>query len=282
MKGWGQLYHRTAHELMDELERLAPHSAVLLNARRTFEIGDTLGVRASGRPTVEARQRKRQAIIERIAERDLLDEEAARLYATGLSLLQTGKALGGKTGQWVRASLARQGIPCRPRGPGVKMDDMPRLDRIRRWREAGKSLEEIGAALGISRERVRQISIRNGIDTKRSEELNAEQKRAVAEYVAGSSLNEVAERHGCTTGTLRNWILRGGFLPRSKGRSHSLEVRQRAARIGALYQQGHSLQHIAAEVGLSKPEMIYRYLAIAGVHPNRNFGGSAAGMAARQ
>ena len=277
-KQWGQLYHAAAFELMAEVERLDPESLVLAKARRTFEIGETLGIRARGRPTSEAAQRHRDALIERIAERDRVDERVATLYTGGCSLLSTGKAIGKSPG-WVVNSLDRQGIPARPRGgasAAISSQDMQRVARIKRWREEGQNLEEIGSRLNLSRERVRQICIRNGIDTKRSEELKPEQKQAVAEYVAGSSLNEVAERHGASTPALRNWILRAGYMPRSKPHCHSEEVKRRASRVAMLYQQGHSAKRIADEVGLAKAEMIYRYLAIAGVHPNRVFAAKAA------
>jgi hypothetical protein len=72
-------------------------------------------------------------------------------------------------------------------------------------------------------------------------------------------------------GTLRNWIIRAGekVRPSPKTTKRHPQTIANAERAAQLYQRGLTTREIATAVGLSKPEMIYRLLAIAGVRPTR-------------
>jgi hypothetical protein len=159
MKGWSALFHRTSHQLMDELERVSPNSMVLALARSVFANGASAGVRPSGRPTTDREQARRA----KWAQREADDREGARLYRSGLSMLQVARAMG-KGPSWVSAALRRQGVQPRPKGPTLRYRaDWDRVERIRAARANSRTLREIGAAEHISRERVRQICVAHGI-----------------------------------------------------------------------------------------------------------------------
>lgn len=261
-----------ARALMDELERVKPDSPVLTRARLTFDIAEETGVKPSGRPVTTQQEARREVALRKIAERDESDAEVKRLYEAGLSLIEVGKRMGGHSTAWVTASLFRTGTPSRPRG-NTRQRDPERIERLRAMRDKGMTLEEMGAAEQITRERVRQICTTAGIDTSINLELTDEQRAAVAEYMAGDSMNEVAVRYGIGTHALRNWILKAGHVPRKQpSRRDTPEIKQRAKRAARLYQRGMKGSDIAKALGLPKSEMIYRLLAIAGVHPNRNPG----------
>ena len=159
MKGWSALYHRTAHQLMDELERISPNSLVLALARSVFANGAAAGVKPSGRPTTSREQAKRA----KWAQREADDREGARLYRSGLSMLLVARAMGKGPG-WVAAALRRQGVQPRHQGPQPgNQVDQDRVERIRAARADQRSLQEISLGERISRERVRQICMAHGI-----------------------------------------------------------------------------------------------------------------------
>jgi hypothetical protein len=271
MKGWSQILNQAARDLLSELKRIAPDSPVLTRAETVFEIADGAGIKPSGRKPdgygyITAR---RQQTIARIEKRDRDDAEVKRLYESGHSLMSVGERMG-HTPAWVTASLARTGTPTRPRGPGAYCPNPERTERIRAMRANGWTLEEIGATENITRERVRQLCHKAGIDTSESHELTAEQKAAVAEYIAGGSLNLVSAKYGVGTSGLRNWVVRSGKIPRRESTRRTGEKTQAAAKRAAdLYRAGKSGREIADALGLSKPEMVYRFLAIAGIKPDR-------------
>lgn len=250
--------------LATELERVDPQNVV---AART-------------RGLLDARQMGLHTTDRHIANRAPLpqvDEQlVCRLYQDGNSLLATAKAAG-IGHQSVITILNRNGIPVRARGRQLqafqKPQDRARIERIRAWRAEGKTLEEIGAELRITRERVRQLCLKAGIDTSQKE-LTPEQKAAVAEYVAGESMEHVAARHGSHPHTLRNWVLREGFAirPSPKTSKRDPETLKKAEQAAELYRAGKTIAEISRACGYgSNGGPVYRLLAIAGVKPNRGF-----------
>lgn len=200
------------------------------------------------------------------------DEECARLYLSGKSTWKIAAELGINAGT-VSAALKRGGVPIR-HGKEVfaatrGQKDLTKVDLIRGMRDEGKNLSDIGKALHISRERVRQICVREGISTERI--LTADQNKAVGEYLAGDSLLRIAERRNTHPATVRAWVLASGHSIRPKGfaeRRLAPETISNAALAAKLYQSGEPTKLIAAALGVPQPN-VYRLLAIAGVEPNR-------------
>lgn len=270
MKGWTQLMQAAARDLLAEVKRVAPESPVAIRAETIFEVAEETGIKPSGRPPNAAGNERRETLMQRIAERDATDKEVAKLYASGLSLMEVGRRTGGHSTAWVTASLARTGTPTRPRGNNKTPPNLERIERMRAYRAEGKTLEEIAAVEHISRERVRQICNSAGISTSPSSELTPEQHAAVEEYLAGGSLNLVSARYGVGSHALRNWVMRAGHVPRREPtRRSTAETKRRAERAAQLYRQGMKADEIAKALGFKKGEAIYRFLAIAGVKPDR-------------
>lgn len=193
-------------------------------------------------------------------------------YKAGQSLLEVSKQFDCSV-TVVSAALNQAGIEKRLKGPrGIgAIKDQARLDTIRQMVASGETLAKIGMHLGISRERVRQICARHKIEyTVVFRPLSAEKQAAVDAYLAGDSLVSAAEKAGMSDGGFRSLLIRYGHTVRPKARKgHSPKIIAKAERVSALYAQGVPNREIAQAVGLSKPEMIYSLLAIAGVAPNR-------------
>jgi len=269
--------HRAVHAVMAELGRLDPGNTTLAFARSVLDTPDARPGR--GRPPGGLAQARRV----RRAEKDADAIRAAELYESGLPLVETAKAIGRSPG-FVTGALQRQGIKARKAG-GTR-PDLERVERIRAMRaeHPPRTLDEIGAALRITRERVRQICVQHDIPHAPPEQhLSARQLQAVQEYLGGNSLERVAAKYDVGAYALRNWILRAGFVPRgpggqpiagSKPVEHSVETKQRARLVADLYREGRSLDEIAAAAGLKAPEMAYRLLAIEGVVPDRRRAGA--------
>jgi len=275
VRGWSALHHQTALRLLAETERLEPDNPIAAMARTIFECAADEGVKPSGRRPggANATVRDKRALrkMQKLAEY----RRAAELYQTGLSLVDVGKALGHSPG-WVSSALLHLDVATRPqgpRGPNHGTQDLARIERLRAMRADGLTLEQMGAAEQITRERVRQLCAVNGIDTSPNTDLDERQLQAVEAYMAGDSLELVAQTFEVGTSAVRNWLLKAGHVPRRRStRRPSPKTKADASKAAQLYRQGVKGVAIAAELGLPHPEMIYRLLAIAGVRPNRNHG----------
>lgn len=91
--------------------------------------------------------------------------EAVRLYLEGLTAAEVGARLG-VSAQTVFRTLRRCGQPIRKRGFGSRPRQPMPLDhdRIRSMREDGRTTREIGEALGVSSECIRDRMIDLGIE----------------------------------------------------------------------------------------------------------------------
>lgn len=192
----------------------------------------------------------------------------ANRYEEGATILEIATEFGACQ-ETVRKALKSLGVVARPFSdhPSTRRPH-PHLDEMKRLRAEGATLDEIGGRFSLTRERVRQILKKAGVPTDQRP-LNAREREAVARYVAGDSLEQVAQALGTQASTMRNIILRAGHQIRPSSRQIHQETLKKAEAASQLYRQGKTLREIAASVGVSKPEMIYRLLAIAGVKPNR-------------
>jgi transposase len=270
------LLNQTARKVLAELERLDPDNPTAAIARLVFDSAEAEQLPSSTAAT------QREYFDRRRVERAEADRKAAELYQSGASLLEVGRACGHSTA-WVTCALARQGVAVRPRGhgpaPGFTRNP-ERIERLRAMRAEGKTLEQMGAAEHITRERVRQLCKANGIDTSPlTAVLDERQLQAVADYLAGGSLEFVATKYGVGTGAIRDWVLRAGHVPRRRKRRIAPETQAASVKAASLYRQGLKASEIAEQLGLRDQAMIYRLLAIAGVTPDRNLG---AGKAVQQ
>lgn len=199
--------------------------------------------------------------------------EVIAAYKSGKSLLELEQEFKSSVAT-IRKHLEAAGVEIRKPSTGKvgKVKGQQRIGEIMALRAEGKTGQEIGSALGITRERVRQIVLKCG---KREEfeqrPFTASEIEALEEYRAGAALPFVAEKLGVCQETTRRYLLRYG-IPIRPSRKRG-EARQRtqaiAAKIAQRYRAGESLADIAKEAGFAKPEQIYRYLAIAGVKPDR-------------
>jgi DNA-binding CsgD family transcriptional regulator len=251
---WG-----TIEQLTDELERADPQS--LIGAR----VRGLLDAKQLSLHTTDRHNQPKQSYRSH-------DDECVRRYLSGKSTWTIAAELGINAGT-VSAALKRCGVKARhgqkAQASTRRQKDTAKVDRIRELRAEGQNLSDIGIALHISRERVRQICVREGISTERI--LTADQNTAVEEYLAGDSLLQIAERRNVHPGTVRSWVLASGNSIRAKGfaeRRLSPKTISNSERAAQLYQEGQRVQTIADELGVPQPN-VYRLLAIAGVKPNR-------------
>lgn len=254
----------TLATVIAELERLDPASLVAARAQGVLEgfRAAPLGTRGSvkiGRPKKAATDS---------------DFEMARLYSDGLTVERVAKHMGVSTGT-VRAALRRTGTPARKWRPlgaaGIQKHNEERVERIREMRAIGQTLEEIAAVECITRERVRQLCVKAGIDTQQRP-LTPEEAAAVQLYLDGASLDLAAERLGRSAHGMRSLLFRAGHKPRPapKLRQRSPETIAKAERACEMYRAGFSTPEIAAKLQLRAQPMVYRLLAIGGVKPDRH------------
>jgi hypothetical protein len=82
----------------------------------------------------------------------------------------------------------------------------------------GKSLEALAKDTGIDRRVVRTLLAGAGVPIRERHPVPAHQGRWVVEqYLAGVTLRELADRTGCSYGTVRRYLLRAGVGLRSPG-----------------------------------------------------------------
>lgn len=255
-----ELLWDTLAAVVAELERADSQSLVAVRVRGLLD----------ARALISADQIDRHKRSDR-AERD---DKIVGLYLSGLSTYDVSRELSMDVGA-VRCALQRRNVTLRAKGQAAKAArmkrDEPRIDRIRAMRAEGKTLEEVGSELHITRERVRQLCVRYDIPVERG--LTPDQKQAVAEYVSGESLEQVAARHSASPSTVRGWITKDGFAvrPSNKIGRRDPETLKRAQLAAGMYQGGKSVREISEELGYGHEVggVVYRLLAIAGVKPDR-------------
>jgi DNA-binding CsgD family transcriptional regulator len=251
----------TIDALATELERADPQSVVAARTRGLLDARG-MGLHTTDRHLANKRHYRTH------------DDACAELYLAGNSTYSIAAALGISVGCVVGA-LSRKGVEKRTHGEGQKAtsrkQDEGRVDLIRARRADGKNLGEIADELHITRERVRQICVKNGISTETL--LTPDQRLAVDEYVSGNSLELVAAAHGTHASTLRNWVVKAGFAvrPSPKTSKRDPETLRKAEEAEKLYRSGQTISEISVALGYGANGggPVYRLLAIRGISPDR-------------
>jgi len=237
------------------LEQVAPQSMALAFAREVL---------ARPRPEPAPRIRRKKEATEE-------DRRIAADYEGGMTIAEISAKYDCSYFK-AKSALDRCGVQARPQGKAAKKKDHandPRaLDMAAMYRD-GKTLEEIGAKYGLTRERVRQIMIRSGNDPKGIDRPMPEHyRRAIDAYLAGDSLLTAAHIADIHPITFRNILVRAGHVPRLENRAKIYDA-GKVERCAQLYLAGKSLAEIAQTVGIKHQPEIYRHLAHAGIKPSR-------------
>lgn len=154
--------------------------------------------------------------------------------------------------------------------------------RERVWAErylAGETLQAIANDFGITRERVRQVLRRIGVESLGHREEHKprhietpSEAAAVQAYVAGEQPKAIQERFGLTYPQLRLAVKRAGVPRSAPGRWRSADADKLAEQTAFLYRRGIKPAEIADRLGLSHVTSVYRYLKRAHVAPRTNKG----------
>jgi DNA-binding CsgD family transcriptional regulator len=206
------------------------------------------------------------------------DEHAQAMaadYTSDMTLLEVAAKFGTHSGV-VRKTLARHGVAIRPKnsqrnGQKLRID---RIEAIMAMRAEGKDMVQIGRALGVSRERIRQNIVAAG----KLEEFGDQrpftpyEKEVLARYDAGQGMADIAAALGVGEWTARQYLIRFGATIRPSGRRAEQRAERKAkAEIAAeLYRDGMKAKDIAAHLGLKAAEEIYRLLSYAGCPRDRS------------
>lgn len=190
-------------------------------------------------------------------------------YESGLSLVEVA-AMAECAVRTARSMLVAHGVKIRKKGPPTLGPDA-RLEKILEMRDCGASGEEIGAALGITRERVRQIILKAGLKAEFAPRpYTVEQKNALDSYASGKSLRLCAAQFGVQTTTFKQHLIKNGIPIRpSAKKMRWKEARlQKAKQVARLYQEGVLPKDIAVAMGFKHATRVYSELALAGVEAN--------------
>lgn len=147
-------------------------------------------------------------------------------YKSGMTLLFLSTKYGCSV-ETIRKQLRSINVPVRPSGPTIGERDLIKQGRVVALHEEGKNLEEIGKAMGFSRERARQILVRAGvferhkISSPKAEERQRIENIVKAAFEKGASLRQTAAETGVPEGLLRHAARRLGLLFRSRPRIRS-------------------------------------------------------------
>jgi ribosomal protein S13 len=203
---------------------------------------------------------------------NITDAKIAARYAAGATLLDLASEFEIAV-DTARRAIVRAGGIIRRQGPTDhrKPEDHPLFTQMKAMWEGGNSMKAIGDACGVSRERVRQILTKAGIHaTGEPKRLTSDELAAVHRYFDEDlSLSGAAHAAGFSEFKMARLIRRAGYEPRKANRRMKDETAAKAARAADLYKRHVKIVEIAKDLKLRSPELVYRYLAIAGVKPDR-------------
>lgn len=177
-------------------------------------------------------------------------QEIAHSYASGLPITRVAAKHNVSAGT-VRRALLVCNVPPRPASLPYHQRNIERQEKIVAFHDGGKrSMQEVGNHFGITRERVRQILIRAGVDVRAHDQKAIERERIVREAEAlfsqGASLRSAAQQLRIAERALADYCRRAGVsLERRNERWDRL--RSRGAEMAALYAAGGMTQAQIAE-----------------------------------
>jgi len=238
--------YRNAVEFIEKHSRMEHEALILLN-------GSGLGMK--GRPKWEPEN----------------PVEVIKLYESGKSVLELS-AICECAPSTPRRWLKGNGVELRKYAPGRRSAPDERIPKIMEMRKAGMTLEEIGTEFGITRERVRQIVVKAGLQSEFAYRPPTRKELDVYdEYRNGASLNYVAGKLGVGPETARKRLIAANIPIRPSTRKVRInEERDRKAReVVERYKSGESTKDIARAMGFKNPQQIYHYLGLGGMRPNR-------------
>lgn len=135
----------------------------------------------------------------------------------------------------------------------------------------GMTMEQIGKAHGVSRERVRQILERHGTRRRAPSEqprhrlghvFNRERAEQMsARYLAGETMAQVGEAFGCSSSTVRNALIELGTPRRSSGQQ--VYSQEQAEQMSARYLAGETCKQVADAFGVATMT-VHRALVVVG------------------
>jgi transposase-like protein len=266
-------------EAVEELKSVKPDSQVLTSLQGKLDILDNVPTKVNGKSELLeiklAQKTEREEAQRRIVEAELTKKAAraeeyskiAEAYKSGKTMLEVGRDF--KVSPYtVQKALTYHGVKARKQGikAGLNTKNKERAKLIEERLNDGKTMADIARELQITRERVRQICVKAGIDTEHR--LTTEQKVAVFEYVETlDSVEFVAMKHGVHPSTLKNWITKAGYEVRPGPKfAHAHPITRERSKIAAeLYGKGMKVDDIAAHLSLKKGTQVYRLLNFAGV-----------------
>lgn len=183
------------------------------------------------------------------------EREAAivALRNEGLAMLTIAEQFG-ITASAVYSICRRAGVqPCRGTHPSPAQEQRKsRQQAIRAMREAGHTLQAIGEALGVTRERVRQILCQlPDVASRHPNPITPEEALAILAYAREHTLRETAAQFERSVQTVAALFKRNGVeYPRKTARRP--QAARRAAEMLALQQAGLTQHEIARQFGTSQ------------------------------
>lgn len=203
----------------------------------------------------------------------------AALYESGMSAIEIAQ----QEGTWPAAvyrALKVAGVEMRSRGRKSGILDEDRAAVFARRYLGGETLQRIADDFGITRERVRQVLRKTGVDSlgrrpehmRQARPLTDNEKEAAKLYEAGVRPREI---HKCFPEVILGPILKKvGVKVKPRGVWQIRPDDDRITReVAELYRSGFKAQEIADRVeGVQFAETVYRYLAKAGISPSRRGG----------
>lgn len=169
----------------------------------------------------------------------------------------------------VLKAARRHGVTIRSQSGGFRYKDEMRQAEIVAYHDGGKrTLQECGDHFGVTRERVRQLLVRAGVDVRVFDRKAIERDRIVraaeAAFADGESILVVAGRFEISTTTLAAWCRAAGVWVPGCGDRHR-DKRERYRRMADLYAAGGvTIGEVAAQFGVSS-NTVARALSRCGV-----------------